>query len=1516
MRPNVRKIEPVESNHFDEQLWPVNLALLLACGCAVGMIVALADFHTHVWYENGYFLIVALVGSVCGLTVLATRIGGRGGRRLQVAALLSISLHLVVGIKMALSHEDNSQWSVGPRLPIARRELREIDTLPDYQMNGLIPVLPKESDLEKPVSSSLPTNLPDQQPVQIVRNVEPEHPKPAAPAPKLGGLEIARPQARLAPALADTKPRPAESAAPRRGELTSTLTTRQPAPAEAMPAAAAIAAPKPDAAIAAPAASQVESHATPQGHQLLDPAVPRRPENDIVAMLPQIVQPGGPRAEAAPRAGEQQPTATIAVGPSLVKTMTEPAAVPRGEAPSPAAPARHEQAADQGAPRPATGAGRQAIAGPVVSRPQSSEAVAPAAQAPLMVAMASPVRPEALSPQPAIPNAGLTSSVRDSHIAGPVADVDAAGPIGPKQPPSVAAEGNGSGSLQAAATQVARVSPAASPARPAGPELSGPAGAGGFGVTVAMAGPMPGRDRPIVGPVAKPAVPGIGPLGNSGLGTSGIGSPALSAAIAGLPAAAPPGGIALAAGQAAPADSPSPGPAHVGIARATGGPVGPGHGEGFDVGLPSAAFQPNVSPAVGTSSPGGSVAARLGAGSGMAGGPAVGAGQPGGLSRTATTGEVTSGAVAIAPTGSDALFSSRDPGPANAPLGASSTAGAGRSTASGPIGHDNGLGGSGLSDIGPTQLAMNIGIGGGAGGGAGRPDAAGQPAMGLGLAGMALPRSIGGAGGARGISPIPGNGVAAAAAIPAGIGAGGPGGSGGEGVGPGGPAPESRASGAVRTARGSGIPGGAALAGGTSPGDGPGGLGSSGGAVRIGAAQIGRPGAGNTDLPGGVAGGVPGGIGAGIGLPGRPVAGGLAAEVKADMPQLPAGGGGPGGNGSGQGSQGTGAGTANGTVAGPVDAQVAGVARQSVGGIPGRTGNGIAAATGSASDTLLNGALLSGALLNGAPGVLLSGTGAPAAGISGNGAGGPSLAGTGTGALLPRNGAVGLPNGTAVAAESPKFAGAPSSAGPGNSASGAVGGAGGNGPGGPGGPAPLGPGGDGTGRRFGSAGLPTQAGLPDATGLAGGSGVTIAPQFGLPDRRARPDSDQLAMSLGRFLPRGGGGDDAGPEVASLPVRSPSASFGRRGRGPGKKGPGGNGSGGNKAFGNGPDGKTEETIERGLVYLARLQADDGHWSLEHFPGATDYDAGIIHSDTAATGLALLSFLGAGYDHYDDKYRDTVRRGLEFLLKHQKADGDLYVPMDGKSNESAWLYSHAIGSLALCEAFGMTGDPKLREPAQKSIDFIVASQNPKLGGWRYSPRVESDTSVTGWQTTAMKSGDLAGLKIPKKSYDRVSRWLDSAEVVPQDASRYVYNAENRNSQDERDSSRPTMTSVALLMRMYLGAKRDDPALLRGADFIKENLPKDADEYSRDTYYWYYATQVMFQLRGDYWKAWSERLHPLLVNSQIKTGELSGSWDPMNPVPDRWGRLGGRVYVTTMNLLSLEVYWRHLPIYEVRP
>jgi hypothetical protein len=102
--------------------------------------------------------------------------------------------------------------------------------------------------------------------------------------------------------------------------------------------------------------------------------------------------------------------------------------------------------------------------------------------------------------------------------------------------------------------------------------------------------------------------------------------------------------------------------------------------------------------------------------------------------------------------------------------------------------------------------------------------------------------------------------------------------------------------------------------------------------------------------------------------------------------------------------------------------------------------------------------------------------------------------------------------------------------------------------------------------------------------------------------------------------------------------------------------------------------------------------------------------------------------------------------------------------------------------------------------------------------------------------------------------------------------------------------------------------------GADLLLANPPVmgTSSDPRRDTYYWYYATQVMFHMGDQYWEQWNRRLHPLLVDTQIQQGPLAGSWHPHTPVPDRWAAHGGRLYVTTMNLLSLEVYYRHLPIY----
>ncbi|WP_231603139.1 prenyltransferase/squalene oxidase repeat-containing protein [Neorhodopirellula pilleata] len=340
--------------------------------------------------------------------------------------------------------------------------------------------------------------------------------------------------------------------------------------------------------------------------------------------------------------------------------------------------------------------------------------------------------------------------------------------------------------------------------------------------------------------------------------------------------------------------------------------------------------------------------------------------------------------------------------------------------------------------------------------------------------------------------------------------------------------------------------------------------------------------------------------------------------------------------------------------------------------------------------------------------------------------------------------------------------------------------------------------------------------------------------------------------------------------------------------------------------------TEEAIELGLAYLASLQNQDGSWSLQGHGEDV-----LLQSDTAATGMCLLAFQGAGYTHRQHQYAATVAKGLDFLIKNQKTNGNLYRSENPLSDSNVALYSHGIASLALCEAFGMTQDSELREPAQLCLNYIAATQHTRRGGWRYTPQVSSDTSVTGWMMMALKSGDLSGLKVNPDVYKGIERWLSLAKVSPTRRDLYVYNpfAPNTPQQAHGRKPTPTMTAVGILMRMYTGWSRDNPDMQSAADYILKYPPSVGTRRvpERDTYYWYYATQVMFHMGGEYWDQWNRYLNPVLIDSQIKRGPEAGSWDPEYPVPDRWSPHGGRLYVSAMNLLNLEVYYRHLPIYE---
>lgn len=411
-----------------------------------------------------------------------------------------------------------------------------------------------------------------------------------------------------------------------------------------------------------------------------------------------------------------------------------------------------------------------------------------------------------------------------------------------------------------------------------------------------------------------------------------------------------------------------------------------------------------------------------------------------------------------------------------------------------------------------------------------------------------------------------------------------------------------------------------------------------------------------------------------------------------------------------------------------------------------------------------------------------------------------------------------------------------------------------------------------------------------------GVGDLPEPDAGMDSRLASRESPAMqSMSETRFRKTESGGT---PSISSAPTIAKEA-FRTRGQPrPANSAP-----------------QTEESIELGLAFLARYQQNDGSWTLGGFDLDNNDRAKLMASDTAATGLALLAFQGAGYHHREFRYAARMQQAVDWLIENQKPTGEFYIEADTDSNNFARLYSHAIATLALTEAYGMTQDETLRAPVQRALDYVAATQDLRLGGWRYQPGNGSDTSVTGWMVMALQSARLAGLEIDPRALENSRKWMDSA----QDASLahlYRYNPSAKDSEEVRRAhgrvASPCMTAVGLLMRLYIDWEKTDPRFNDGAVYLLQHLPNDATIENRDTYYWYYGTQILRHIGGDAWTRWHAALHPLLVSTQIKSGEMAGSWDPLKPVPDRWGAHGGRLYVTTMNLLSLEVDYRLLPLY----
>jgi len=342
----------------------------------------------------------------------------------------------------------------------------------------------------------------------------------------------------------------------------------------------------------------------------------------------------------------------------------------------------------------------------------------------------------------------------------------------------------------------------------------------------------------------------------------------------------------------------------------------------------------------------------------------------------------------------------------------------------------------------------------------------------------------------------------------------------------------------------------------------------------------------------------------------------------------------------------------------------------------------------------------------------------------------------------------------------------------------------------------------------------------------------------------------------------------------------------------------------KKFGGTSD--TERAVSMALKWLAQHQnPQTGAWTWSHSlvcGGQCDRPGNKTASLNGATGMALMCFLGAGQTHMEGEYKETVFKGLSFLIQSMKVQGGYGAWWLGGSADD--MYGHGIAAIAMCEAYGMTRDPRLREAAQLGINYLTPAQNPQTGGWHYTPYIQTkmpgDTSVVGWQMMAIKSAAMSGLDYDIDTVRRANFFLDTMMVPGGFGYHYSMDSKQKNPLEYR----PAMTACGVLCRMYSGWKKDEPSIKAAAEKFAQDGPSKGD-----IYYNYYATQVMKQYGGAEWESWNTRMRDQLVSSQIQTGHGAGSWFIEN---GHSTDAGGRLYSTCMSTMMLEVYYRYMPLY----
>lgn len=314
-----------------------------------------------------------------------------------------------------------------------------------------------------------------------------------------------------------------------------------------------------------------------------------------------------------------------------------------------------------------------------------------------------------------------------------------------------------------------------------------------------------------------------------------------------------------------------------------------------------------------------------------------------------------------------------------------------------------------------------------------------------------------------------------------------------------------------------------------------------------------------------------------------------------------------------------------------------------------------------------------------------------------------------------------------------------------------------------------------------------------------------------------------------------------------------------------------------------DQAVDESVVKALRFLATQQNVDGSWKIDQ-----------TGQSTAASSLAVMSFLAAGHVPDEGPYGSTISRGIDYVVAHQVANGMI---IDSRGHGP--MYDHGISTLMLSEVVGMASKhsaPRIRVALENGVRLILKAQQVRkgrreLGGWRYQHNSEdSDLSVTGWQLLALRAAKDIGCDVPIERIDF--------------AVNYVKKCSNGRGFGYQPGSGPTSTLTAAgVLCLQVCDHLEDDEVHGGIQF----LHRQPLHYNDSWFFYgaYYQAISAYKYGGADW----DRTKAILFRELLVNQDANGSWEAKNANE----RPQGLIYSTSLSVLALTVEYGYLPIYQ---